>query len=86
LNARTLPHHYAPPRTVNGRTRTCRLIHIGIAHLPSPHRECSDDALRLQRALLAKPSRAACGHRYIVPASLAGIACWAAFWLLGWVR
>lgn len=47
----TLPYDYAPPRVIDGRVRTCRLIEIGIAHVPRPQ-PLDPDAEQMQQALL----------------------------------
>ncbi len=82
MNA-TLPYDYAQPRIVNGRVRTCRLLTIGIAHQQRTDYSLSTDEALIQAALLAPPRRD--GHRWIIPASLAALACLAAFMCAGWV-
>ncbi|AVQ84262.1 hypothetical protein [Variovorax sp. PMC12] len=78
MSTATLPESYCPPRVVNGRVQTCRLLQIGCAYTP-PAPEPSHDAERVQAALLEKPAAAPArwldGHRWIVPSCLvAGLA------------
>lgn len=51
----TLPAHYTPPRLINGRLRTCRLVEIGLLHKACAKTEdCGLCADRIQCALLDK--------------------------------
>lgn len=79
----TLPYDYAQPRQVGRTVQTCRLVRIGIAHQQRTDYSRSTDEALIQAALLAPPRRD--GHRWVIPASLAALACVTAFMCAGWV-
>lgn len=72
MNTATFPEAFAPPRVVNGRVQTCRLLQIGCAYTP-PAPEPSSDAEFVQALLLETTTAAPAwrdGHRWIVPVCL----------------